>query len=183
MLALSPRAVERLESHTPPWPLPKIFRLTKGGKLNAGIFEGETINTPSMLCVEDAIDALAWMESIGGGDAVRARCLANYHAIERWVARAGWVDFLASDPKVRSRTSVCLKIVDGWFTALDEAGRAKAAKQLVALVEKEGAGFDFGAYRDAPPGLRLWAGATVETADLEAVFPWLDWAYRTVKQG
>ncbi|MGD9537072.1 MAG: phosphoserine transaminase [Alphaproteobacteria bacterium] len=182
MLALSPRAVERLESHAPSWPLPKIFRLTKGGKLNEGIFQGETINTPSMLCVEDALDALRWMEAIGGASAVRARCIANYNAIERWVERTAWVDFLAADPKVRSRTSVCLSIVDPWFAGLDEAGRAKAAKQLVSLVEKEGAGYDFGAYRDAPPGLRLWAGATVETADLEAVFPWLDWAYQAVKQ-
>ncbi len=183
MIVLSPRAVARLECHTPAWPIPKIFRLTKGGKINEGIFEGEVINTISMLCVEDALDALKWMETIGGAPAVRARCIANYQAIERWVSQAAWVDFLAGDSKSRSRTSVCLKIVDPWFTALDEKGRADAAKKLVGLVEKEGAGYDFGAYRDAPPGLRLWAGTTVETKDLEAVFPWLDWAYASVKQG
>ncbi|MBM3482371.1 MAG: phosphoserine transaminase [Alphaproteobacteria bacterium] len=181
MLILSPRAVARLESHTPSWPIPKIFRLTKGGKLNEGIFEGEVINTISMLCVEDALDALKWMDSIGGAAAVRARTLANYRAIERWVSQAPWIDFLASDPRVRSLTSVCLKVVDPWFIALDEKGRAEAMKKLVALVEKEGAGYDFGAYREAPPGLRLWAGTTVEAADLEAVFPWLDWAFESVK--
>ena len=181
MLILSPRAVARLESHTPAWPLPKIFRLTKGGKLVEAIFEGEVINTISMLCVEDALDALKWMDSIGGASAVRARTRANYQAIERWVTQTPWIDFLAGDPASRSHTSVCLKVVDPWFIALDEKGRAEAMKKLVALVEKEGAGFDFGAYREAPPGLRLWAGTTVETADLEAVFPWLDWAFESVK--
>ena len=183
MLVLSPRAVARLESHTPSWPIPKIFRLTKGGKVNEAIFEGEVINTISMLCVEDALDALKWMETIGGASGVRARCRANYQAIERWIERTPWVENLAAEPSVRSHTSVCLKIVDPWFAGLDEKGKADAAKKLVSLVEKEGAGYDFGAYRDAPPGLRLWAGTTVETKDLEAVFPWLDWAYATVKQG
>ena len=183
MIVLSPRAVARLESHKPAWPIPKIFRLTKGDKVNEGIFEGEVINTISLLCVEDALDALIWMEKIGGAKAVRARCHANYQAIERWVARTSWVDFLAADPKSRSHTSVCLKIVDPWFTAQGEKGRADAAKTLVSLIEKEGAGYDFGAYRDAPPGLRLWAGTTVEGVDLEAFFPWLDWAFASVKQG
>jgi phosphoserine aminotransferase len=183
MLVLSPRAVERLESHKPAWPIPKIFRLTKGGRLNEAIFEGEVINTISMLAVEDALDALRWMERVGGAPAALARTRANYQAIERWVARSAWVAFLAEDARSRSHTSVCLKVVDPWFTGLDEKARAEAMKRLVALLEKEGAGYDLGAYREAPPGLRLWAGTTVETADLEAVLPWLDWAYATVRQG
>ena len=183
MIVLSPRAIARLESHKPTWPIPKIFRLTKSGKVDEGIFTGDVLNTISMLCVEDALDALKWMEQIGGAKAVRARCETNYQAIERWVTRTAWIDFLAGDPKSRSHTSVCLKIIDPWFTGLDDKGRGDAAKKLVALVEKEGAGYDFGAYRDAPPGLRLWAGSTVESANLEALFPWLDWAFATVKQG
>ncbi|MFO1128682.1 MAG: phosphoserine transaminase [Rhodospirillales bacterium] len=181
MLVLSPRAVARLESHTPPWPLPKLFRMTKGGKLTEGLFAGETINTPSMLAVEDALDGLKWAESIGGAKALIARSTANLEAIEAWVAATPWVDFLATDRRFRSRTSVCLAIVDPWFTGLAEADRAAVAKQLVQLVDKAGAGYDLGSYRDAPPGLRLWAGATVETADLQALFPWLDWAWATLK--
>lgn len=180
MLALSPRAVARLESYTPPWPLPKLFRLTKGGKLAEGIFSGETINTPSMLAVEDALDGLRWAESIGGLPALIDRARKNLAAIEQWVAATPWVDFLAEDKASRSRTSVCLKMVDRRFATLTPERRAAAAKQLVGLVEREQAGFDIGSYRDAPPGLRLWAGATVETTDLEALFPWLDWAWGSV---
>ena len=181
MIALSPRAVERLENYTPPWPLPKIFRLTKGGKLIEGIFRGETINTPSMVCVEDALDGLAWGEELGGGSALIARSDANLTAIAEWVARSDWDDFLASAPAVRSSTSVCLKIVDPWFESLDAELQASVPKKLDALLEAEGAAFDINGYRDAPPGLRIWAGSTVETSDLEKLFPWLDWAFATVK--
>jgi phosphoserine aminotransferase len=176
MLALSPRAVERLESYRPAWPLPRIFRLTNGGKLNEGIFRGDTINTPSMLCVADALDGLRWAESIGGLDALVARNEANLAAVAAWVARSDWAAFLAADPAIRSCTAICLKIAAPWFTALDQPAQAKAAGRIAALVEKEGAGFDIAAYRDAPPGLRLWGGATVETADLRLLLPWLDWA-------
>jgi phosphoserine aminotransferase len=181
MLVLSPRAVARLEAYTPPWPMPKLFRMTKAGKLTEGVFQGETINTPSMLAVEDALDGLKWAEAIGGRPALIGRAAANGAAIAAWVARTPWVDFLAEDPATRSRTSVCLTIADPWFRALAAADQQAAAKRLAALVEAEEAGFDLGAYRDAPPGLRLWAGATVETADLEALFPWLDWAFATVR--
>jgi phosphoserine aminotransferase len=180
MLVLSPRAVERLTSYTPPWPLPKIFRMTSGGKLIEGIFKGETINTPSMLCVEDAIDGLKWAEEIGGLKALIARSEANLAAIADWVARTDWVDFLVADPKVRSCTSVCLKVVAPWFEKLSDDAKANVPKQMVKLLEKEGAAFDIDGYRDAPPGLRVWAGATVDKADLEALFPWLDWAAETV---
>jgi len=183
MLALSPRAVARLESYIPAWPLPKIFQMTKGGKLIDGIFKGETINTPSMLAVEDALDGLKWAESIGGLSALIKRAEANLDAISKWVARAGWVDFLAEDIRTRSCTSVCLKITDSWFQSLSADAQAEAAKQLATLLEKEGAAYDIGAYRDAPPGLRIWGGGTVETADLELLFPWLDWAYAEVKAG
>lgn len=176
MLALSPRAVERLESYTPAWPLPKVFRLTAKGKIAEGIFKGETINTPSMLCVEDAVDGLRWAQSVGGLPALIARSEANLAAITAWVARSDWAEFLADDPSIRSCTSICLKIVAPWFTALPADGQAKAAKQLASLLEKHGVAFDIGAYRDAPPGLRIWAGATVETADIQALLPWLDWA-------
>jgi phosphoserine aminotransferase len=176
MLALSPRAVERLESHTPAWPLPKIFRLTSKGKLAEGVFKGETINTPSMLCVEDAVDGLRWAERIGGLPALIARSEANLAAVAAWVERSDWAAFLAADAATRSCTSICLKIVAPWFTALPADGQAKAAKHLAALVEKQGVAFDIGAYRDAPPGLRIWGGATVETADIQALLPWLDWA-------
>ncbi len=181
MLILSPRAVARLESHTPPWPLPKIFRLTKGGKLIEGVFKGETINTPSMLCVEDYLAALTWAESVGGLDGLIARSERNLAAIAEWVARTAWVDFLAADPAVRSCTSVCLSIVDDWFTGLPADRQAAAARQLAATLEREGVALDIGAYRDAPPGLRIWCGATVETGDLAALLPWLDWAYAETK--
>jgi phosphoserine aminotransferase len=176
MLALSPRAVERLETYTPAWPLPKVFRLTSKGKINEGIFRGETINTPSMLCVEDALDGLRWAERIGGLPALIARSEANLAAVAAWVAKSDWAAFLAEDAAIRSCTSICLKITAPWFTALPAEGQAKAAKQLAALLEKQGVAFDVGAYRDAPPGLRIWAGATVETADIQALLPWLDWA-------
>ncbi|MQX34990.1 phosphoserine transaminase [Roseospira navarrensis] len=181
ILILSPRAVARLESYTPPWPLPKLFRMTKGGTLNEGIFKGETINTPSMLAVEDALDALTWAETIGGLDGLKARTRANLKAVEDWVAKTDWVDFLAADPATRSSTSICLKVVADWFTALPEDAQAKAAKRMVALLDAEGVAYDIGAYRDAPAGLRIWGGATVETADMEALLPWLDWAAATVQ--
>ncbi|MCH8182004.1 MAG: phosphoserine transaminase [Proteobacteria bacterium] len=182
MLILSPRAVERLESYQPSWPLPKIFRLTKGGKLIEGIFKGETINTPSMLCVEDALDSLRWAEGEGGLTSLTGRSEANLAVLETWVDETPWVSFLAEDKATRSSTSVCLKIVDPWFAALGETARADAAKRIAALLEQEGAAFDVGAYRDAPPGLRIWAGATVQTSDLRALTPWLDWAYAEVKK-
>ena len=181
MLVLSPRAVERLESYAPAWPLPKIFRLTKGGKLNEDIFRGSTINTPSMLCVEDHLDALDWSRDIGGLDALIARANANFGVIDAWVAGSNWAAFLADDPALRSTTSVCLKIVDPWFVALDADDQAAAAKGVSALLDSEGVAFDVGSYRDAPPGLRIWAGATVEQADLETLMPWIDWAFETVK--
>ena len=182
MLALSPRAVARLETHTPPWPLPKLFRLMSKGKLNEGIFRGETINTPSMLCVEDALDGLRWAEGIGGLPLLIARSEANLRAVAGWVARTPWVDFLAENPAMRSCTSICLKIVAPWFTALPPDGQAKAAKQLASALEQQGVAYDIGAYRDAPPGLRIWGGATVETADIAALLPWLDWAYGDVSK-
>ena len=177
MLILSPRAVERLESYTPPWPLPKIFRLTKGGRLVEGIFRGETINTPSMLCVEDYHAALDWAESIGGLSALQARADGNLERLTAWVERTGWVDFLAARPETRSNTSVCLKITAPEITAAPPEAQAAFAKALAARLEAEAAGFDIGAYRDAPPGLRIWTGATVEQSDLEALLPWLDWAF------
>jgi phosphoserine aminotransferase len=181
MLALSPRAVARLESYTPKWPLPKIFQLTKGGKLVESLFEGSTINTPSLLCVEDALDGLAWAEREGGLAALVRRSEANLAAIAAWVARTPWVEFLARDPRTRSCTSICLAIVDPWFQALDESARGKVVKSLVGLLEKEGVAYDIASYRDAPPGLRIWGGATVERADIEALLPWLDWAWGEVR--
>jgi len=181
MLVLSPRAVTRLETHKPAWPLPKIFRLTKGGKLNEGIFEGETINTPSMLCVEDYLDALQWAKSIGGLKALMARADTNAKAIATWVARTPWVEFLASDPAIRSNTSVCLKIVDPAVTALSTDAQSAFAKALAGAVEKEGAGYDIAHYRDAPPGLRIWCGASVEASDIEILTQWLDWAFAKTK--
>jgi phosphoserine aminotransferase len=182
MLILSRRAVERLESHKPAWPLPKIFRMTKGGKLNEGIFEGETINTPSMLCVEDYLDTLQWAKSVGGLKALMARADANTNVIARWVARSPWVDFLARDPSTRSNTSVCLKVVDPAVNSLSADAQAAFAKNLVAAIEKEGAGHDLGHYRDAPPGIRIWCGATVEASDVEALTQWLDWAFAKTKE-
>jgi phosphoserine aminotransferase len=181
MLVLSPRAVARLESYKPAWPLPKIFRLTKGGKINEGIFEGETINTPSMLCVEDYLDALQWAKSIGGLKALMARADANAKAVAAWVARTSWVDFLAADPAIRSNTSVCLKVVDPAVTALSADAQSAFAKTLAAAVEKEGAGYDIAHYRDAPPGLRIWCGASVESSDVEILTQWLDWAFARTK--
>ncbi len=183
VLILSPRAVERLERYTPPWPLPKIFRLTKGGKLIEGIFRGETINTPSMLCVEDVIDALAWAEEIGGLNAMCARSDASLAAIADWVSTTPWVDFLCSDPAIRSNTSVCLTITDPAFTGLEEAAQRERIKALVSRLEKEDAAYDIGGYRDAPPGLRIWCGATVEPADVKLLLPWLDWAYAATMAG
>ncbi len=177
VIILSPRAVERLESYTPAWPMPKIFRLTKGGKLIEGIFSGATINTPSMLCVEDYIDALTWANSLGGLDGLMGRADANFHVLNDWVAKTDWVDFLAEVPETRSNTSVCLKIVDSQVAALDADAQSAFVKKMTTLLDKEGVAFDIGGYRDAPPGLRIWAGATVETSDLQALTPWLDWAF------
>jgi len=181
VLILSPRAVARLESYSPPWPMPKIFRMTSGGKLIEGIFKGDTINTPSMICVEDALDGLKWADTVGGADGLIARSEANLAAIAEWAGRTGWVDFLAGDPAIRSCTSVCLKIVDPWALALPAEQQAQIPKRMDALLEAEGVAYDINGYRAAPPGLRIWAGATVEGADIEALCPWLDWAFATVK--
>ncbi|MCG8506040.1 MAG: phosphoserine transaminase [Sphingomonadales bacterium] len=175
MLILSPRAVERLQSYTPPWPLPKIFRLTKGGALIEGVFAGATINTPSMLCVEDYLDALAWGRAVGGLSGLIGRADANLAVLERWVAETDWIDFLVADPAIRSSTSVCLRIVD-------PAAPDGAAKAMSALLEEEGVAYDINGYRDAPPGLRVWCGATVDAGDVEALTSWLDWAYLNIKE-
>ena len=180
MLALSPRAAERLLTYTPPWPLPKIFRLKSGGKLIEGIFAGETINTPSMLCVEDALDSLRWAESIGGLDATIARCNTNLKTVADWVARTPWIEFLARDPATRSPTAIQLAFTAPWFTALDAAAQMAAARRMVAMIEKEGAGYDFAAHRDSGPGLRIWGGATVEASDITALLPWIEWAHAIV---
>ncbi len=177
MLVLSPHAVERLESFAPPRPLPKIFRLTKGGALIDGVFRGETINTPSMLAVEDALDGLRWAESIGGLDALIARSAANFRAIEDWVGRTDWVDFLAEEPANRSTTSICLQIVDPLITSLTRENQSTLIKEMAASLAEEGVAYDIAGYRDAPPGLRIWGGATVETADIDALLPWLDWSF------
>jgi phosphoserine aminotransferase len=181
MLVLSPRAVARLESTTPVWPMPKIFRMTKGGKIDEAIFKGDTINTPSMLAVEDAIDGLRWAESVGGVDGLIKRSEANLSAIARWVGQTPWVDFLAEKPETRSCTSICLKIVDPWFTAQSEEAQAEIAKKLASSLDSEKVAFDIAAYRSAPPGLRIWGGATVEGSDIGALLPWLDWAYAQLK--
>ncbi|HZO45001.1 MAG TPA: phosphoserine transaminase [Xanthobacteraceae bacterium] len=181
MLILSPRAVARLESYTPPWPLPKIFRLTKGGKLNEAIFEGETINTPSMLCVEDYLDTLAWAKSVGGLKALMARADANTKVIADWVARTPWIAFLAQDPAIRSNTSVCLKVVDPAVGKLAADAQASFVKGMAAALEKEGVAHDIDSYRDAPLGLRIWCGSTIEASDVEALTLWLDWAFATSK--
>lgn len=181
MLALSPRAVERLTSYKPSWPLPKLFQMTKDGKLIDGIFQGETINTPSMLCVEDVIDSLKWAESIGGLDALVSRSEKNYKAMAAWVEKTPWIDWLPVDPKTRSTTSMTLKIVDPWYQSLTPDHQTESAKKIASMLEKEGVAFDIASYRDAPPGLRIWGGSTVETADLEALFPWLEWAWSEVK--
>jgi phosphoserine aminotransferase len=177
IIILSPRAAERLETYTPPWPLPKLFRLAKGGKLTEGFFDGETINTPSMLCVEDYLDTLNWAKSLGGRKGLFARADANAKAIADWVERTPWINFLARAPEARSNTSVCLKVVDPSVAALTADAQAQFAKGLASLLEKEKVAFDIGAYRDAPPGLRIWCGATVETADVEALTHWLDYAF------
>jgi phosphoserine aminotransferase len=181
MIALSPRAIERLESYTPAWPLPKIFQLSKKGKLIDGIFEGATINTPSMIAVEDALDGLKWAESIGGLPALIKRSSANLNAIEEWVAKTDWVDFLPEDKETRSCTSICLKIVDDWYQGLSSEDQAAGAKQIASMLDKEGVAYDIGAYRDAPSGLRIWGGATVEKSDVQALLPWLDWAFADLK--
>ena len=182
IIVLSPRAVERLESYTPSWPMPKIFRLTKGGKLIEGIFKGATINTPSMLAVEDYLDTLAWAESIGGLAGLMKRSNANAEAISNWVKQSSWIDFLVADEGLRSNTSVCLKIKDPEVAALSQDEQQALVKKLVALLDVEGVAYDIGAYRDAPAGLRIWAGATVETDDLMALFPWLNWAFDEIKK-
>ena len=182
VLILGPRAVERLESYTPAWPLPKIFRMTKGGKLIEGIFKGETINTPSMLCVEDYIFALEWAVGLGGLSALIARADANAAAVDAWVQRTPWIEHLAADPATRSNTSVCLKFAEGALPGADADAEAALVKKIAALLEGEGAAYDIAGYRDAPPGLRLWCGATIETDDLEALFPWLDWAFEEARK-
>ena len=182
LIVLSPRAVARLESHEPTWPLPKIFQLSSKGKLNEGLFRGETINTPSLLVVEDAIDALSWAERIGGLPALIRRTTANFAVIDRWVGASRWAAFLAEEPATRSPTSICLKIIDADFLARDEEGRAAFAKAIADRLEAEGVAFDVASYRDAPPGLRIWGGATVETSDLEALLPWLDWAFSETRR-
>ena len=181
MIALSPRAVERLENYVPPWPLPKIFRMTKEGALSEGIFRGETINTPSMVCVEDALDGLQWAESLGGGDALIARSKSNLAAISDWVRATEWVDFLAENADERSCTSVCLKIIDPWFRKQKADTQSLVPKEMDRLLEQAGAAFDVNGYRDAPPGIRIWAGSTVETSDLRTLMPWLDWAFAEAK--
>ncbi len=182
MIALSPRAVARLETHTPAWPMPKIFRLTSGGKLNAALFRGDTLNTPSMLCVEDALDGLDWAERLGGLASLIARSRANLAAVAAWEATSPWADFLVQDSATRSTTSICLRIVAPWFLALDLEAQGKAARRMTALLEHEAVAFDITYYRDAPPGLRIWGGATVEASDIEALLPWLDWAYGEIAE-
>ncbi|ATQ41383.1 phosphoserine transaminase [Caulobacter mirabilis] len=180
VLILSPRAVARLESYTPAWPMPKLFRMVDNGKFNAAIFEGATINTPSLLCVEDALDALNWAETVGGAAGMKTRSEANLAALEAWVAKTDWVDFLAQDKAIRSNTSVCLKVVDPRVTALPADAQADFAKKLASVLEKEKAAYDIGGYAKAPPGLRIWCGATVDTADVVALTPWLDWAFASI---
>lgn len=181
VLILSPRAVERLETYHPARPLPKIFRMTKGGKFMEAVFHADTINTPSMLVIEDALDGLKWAADIGGLPELIRRSEANLAAVAAWVERTPWVDFLAEDPRTRSCTSICLKIVDPWFTGLEAEERAQVAKKVTSLLETEDVAYDIAPYREAPPGIRIWGGATVEKSDLEALFPWLDWAYAEVK--
>jgi phosphoserine aminotransferase len=182
MLVLSPRAVKRLETYLPAWPLPKIFRMTSGGKFSEAIFKGDTINTPSLLCIEDAIDGLRWGESVGGLKGLMARSNANLAVLEKFVASRNWIGFLAADKATRSNTSVCLNVTAAWFKALPADKQATAAKKMADLLETEKAAYDVGSYRDAPPGLRIWCGATVESSDLEALLPWLDWAYAEIER-
>jgi phosphoserine aminotransferase len=180
MLVLSPRAVDRLESYKPAWPLPKLFRMVKSGKVNEGIFQGETINTPSLLAVEDALDGLRWAESIGGLPELIRRSEANLRAVIDWQSKSAWCDFLARRQEIRSNTSICLQITDPGVAALEAEHQAKIAKDIAGLLEKEGVAFDIGSYRDAPPGLRIWGGATVETHDIEAILVWLDYAFTAI---
>jgi len=182
VIILGPRAVERLENYTPAWPLPKIFRLTKGGKLIADIFEGATINTPSMLCVEDALDGLKWAEGLGGLDALIKRSEENLDVFKKWVKESDWIDFLAEDEATISNTSVCFKITDSWYESLSDEEKQAKAKELASILDKEDVAYDIGAYRDAPAGIRIWAGATVEKSDIEALIPWLDWAFAEIKE-
>ena len=181
MLVLSPRAVERLETYTPTWPLPKLFRMTKAGKITADLFEGSTINTPSMLCVEDALDGLRWADRIGGLPALCRRSQANLTLFETWVDDSPWIDFLAVDPATRSSTSICFRVVDDWYTALAKTDQVAKAKQLVQLMEQAQVAYDIGAYRDAPPGLRIWGGSTIEASDVETLIPWLDWGFEQIR--
>ena len=182
MIALSPRAIERLESYTPPWPMPKIFKLAKNKKLISGIFSGASINTVSMLCVEDALDGLKWAESIGGIEALIQRSNSNLEAIANWVDQTDWIDFLAEDPDTRSNTSICLKIVAPWYLNLDSDQQAAKAKKLVQRLDQEGVAYDIGSYRDAPPGIRIWGGATVETDSIQALIPWIEWAFSEIQK-
>ncbi|MFZ4762406.1 MAG: phosphoserine transaminase [Alphaproteobacteria bacterium] len=181
VIVLSPKAIARLESYTPAWPMPKLFRMTSKGKLSAGIFQGETINTPSMLCVEDALDGLLWAESQGGLQGLVARADANLALVAEWVAANDFVDFLAQKPEIRSNTSICLKFIDPWFVALSADEQAEKAKKLASMLDKEGVAYDIAAYRSAPPGIRIWGGATVEKADMAAVLEWVKWAFFTIK--
>lgn len=181
VLVLSPRAIKRLENYSPPWPMPKVFRLTNNGKLIAGIFRGETINTPSMIVIEDALDGLKWAERIGGHKALISRCKANLEAIECWVSKSSWACFLAHETTQRSRTSVCLMVDEDWFKKLNRDKQSTIIKAIVKKLDEEGAAYDIGSHRDAPPGFRIWAGATVETSNLKKLFPWLDWAYAQIK--
>jgi phosphoserine aminotransferase len=182
MLVLSPRAVERLETYTPPWPLPKIFRMTAKGKLSEGVFQGETINTPSMLVVEDCLDALKWVESLGGWKGTEQRCIDNLRAVEEWVFKTDWVEFLPVTEDIRSRTSICLKIIDPWFAAKESDDvRMALVKDMTKLLDKEGVAKDIASYKTAPPGIRIWGGATIETSDIKALLPWMEWAYTQVK--
>ena len=181
MVIMGPKAIARLEEYTPERPIPKIFRLSKNGKINEKLFQGETINTPSMLCVEDALDAINWIENIGGLDASRKKCDKNLLTLTKWVEESEWANFLVDNEKNRSNTSVCLKITDPWFLALHDEQQAKIPKLISELLEKEGVAFDINGYRDAPPGLRLWTGATVQNQDIIYLLPWLDWAYYEIK--
>ena len=183
MLLLGPRAAERLETYTPPWPVPKIFRLAKGQKIIEGVFRGETINTVSMLAIEDALDALRWVESIGGGAGMVARATANFAVLDDWVAKTPWVDFLARDPATRSRSSVCLSLTEDWFQALEEKARWGIVDNITQMLDREGAAYDIATHRAASPGLRIWSGGTVEASDLEKLLPWLDWAWAEIRAG
>jgi len=181
MIAMSPKAIERLSEYQPSWPIPKIFRLANNKKVIEGIFKGETINTPSMLCVEDAIDALQWIQSIGGYAGSIKKSKSNLEIIKKWVASHDWIDFLANDPNTLSSTSICLKITEDWFVQLSEEDQQAKVKEINSLLEKEGVAYDINAYRTAPAGFRIWGGATVEASDIETLLPWIEWGYRSIK--